>query len=226
MDFDVKVSLGRVPGVSDFRKFGYNDSLERSPGYIGPTEEPWLPDTTSILEVVSDSIEDAPGGTGADKVQLLGLDANYREKEELLAMNGMTSVPSVLAYLRFNRSFIVQTADNVGTITISAGGIVVGAIGPGKGQTQISGFTVPRRKTLLITGVNTVVNSTNPVDLIFWQSIGAKRLVQQYNGLRLDTSFPYKPPLPFEQRTDLWFTGQLKSGVATASAEYVGYLAR
>jgi hypothetical protein len=224
-EFGVRVSQGRKPAYADFRKFGYNPNVGTSEEYIGPRDGPWRPTEATVIDV-SGSNDDSPGGTGAQEIMIEGLGANYEEIWEPVMMNGQVPVPTVQPFLRFHRAYVTDSGgdNNVGKILFRAGDVIAD-IKEGFGQTQLSGYCVPRRRKLLITGVNTVIASSKVVDVIFWQNPGTKRIVQQYNGLVGATSFSYDPPIPFTPRTDLWFTGKT-ADVSTVSVEYTGYLSR
>lgn len=200
-----------------FRKFGHDGGLTRTQEYVGAPTGPWQPSAGVPLDVSSDSPED-----DGKKVMILGLDDAFREIDEIVTLPATTTQ----SFRRCYRAYIVDTLTNVGRISLSEGGNVRLAIEADFGQTQVSGYTVPRRKKLEITGIHLVANSTNPVDLIFWQSSGAKRVVQQYTGIEGPAPFPYYPPIPFEEKTDLWFTARIKSGAGAVSVEYTGFLKR
>lgn len=227
-----------------FRKFGYNERIGTNETYVGAIggKEPWRPTSPAILEVVSDLAADTGIGAGARKVKLLGLDNNFREIDETVALDGLTVVPTVQSFIRFHRAYVVATGDygktNQGKITIKANNSTVGTIVAGFGQTQLSGYCVPARKRLLVSSVNATTDPAAAMDLRFWGSpnandvtppfSGAKRIVQQYDGLSGVASFPYSPPLEVDSYTDIWFSAVVNprptATVGPVSTEYVGTL--
>jgi hypothetical protein len=60
------VSLNRIQGISNFRKFGLNEAVGTSYETIGSYNAQYtLPTAAQTLDVVSGSTEDAAEGTGA-----------------------------------------------------------------------------------------------------------------------------------------------------------------
>lgn len=227
-----------------FRKFGYNERIGTNETYVGAIggKEPWRPISPAVLEVVSDLAADAGVGAGAREVKFLGLDSNFREINEIVALDGLTVVPTTQSFIRLHRAYVVATGTygktNQGKITIRAGSSTVGTIVEGFGQTQLSGYCVPARKRLFVSNVNATTDPAVAMDLRFWQSphandvtspfSGAKRIVQQYDGLSGPAPFPYSPELEFEAYTDIWFSAVVNprptATVGPVSAEYVGTL--
>jgi len=225
-DFGLLVSLGGIRRYRAFRKFGYDANITTTREYIGAPDGPWMPTMAMPLEVVSTSANDAPNGSGASEIELFGLDDSFKIIQERVVLNGLTPVATTNSFRRMYRGYVIQGPKNEGNIDITDGSAIVGSILAEFGQTQLSGYTVPNRRCLQVTSVNMVANTQNPVDIIFWQKPGSQRVVQQYDGLSGPASFPYDPPISFDQMTDLWFTALVKSdiGSAAASVEYVGYL--
>jgi len=108
------------------RIYGYNGAIDN----VG--EEVWDPSTiwtpfaaTAKLEVAStDNTKDVAAGTGAQKIYVLGLDADYKLQGEELTMNGQTVVTSVKSYLRVLGAWVSQA----GTDGVNAGIISVANI--------------------------------------------------------------------------------------------------
>ena len=151
-----KVALGLVEGWTGFRKFGMNDAVAS-----GTPEEMWPIGTPRVLQTsafvasaVSDDAADATGGTGLLTLTIEGLDSNYLEVSETVAMNGITPVTTTQTFLRINRVYGATggTAEsNVGAITISLNGEAQAFLEPGEGQTHQTQYTVPAGKTIMVT---------------------------------------------------------------------------
>jgi hypothetical protein len=114
MPFTYEIARGNIREATQINKFGYN-------GAVGATEEPvwdgsaaytWQT-SAQALEIISSSDEDASGGvggdTGAQTVQIYGLDANYAEQNETVTLKGQTAVDLANTYLRVSR-MIVRSA--------------------------------------------------------------------------------------------------------------------
>lgn len=121
--------------------------------WTGGGAYPWLSVATS-LEVASLNPADTAAGTGARSVLVNGLDANYAEVAQTVALNGGTvALPTPL--LRVNSVFIMSAGSgkvNAGDILIrDAGAGTTRAIVPaGYGITRQSQFTVPAGWTLQV----------------------------------------------------------------------------
>lgn len=130
-------------------KFGSNDSVGTS------FEDVWqqggnLSYLTSAetMSVVSDSIEDDVGLTGATGITVQGLDNNWLPISEDIIMDGTTPVVTTNSFIRVHRAFIttVGTAEtNVGNITITAStaATVQAKITATVGQTLKSQVSIP-----------------------------------------------------------------------------------
>lgn len=145
--FDSEVVLGRRQGWAAWEKFGYNQDLG-----AGATETIWaygglitFLTAASTFTIVSSSANDTNGGTGAQKVTLVGVDANRIAFTEEITLNGITPVISASSGLGLNRVATTLAGSgqtNAGNITITAttGGTVQGYIPAGKSTTQQSIF--------------------------------------------------------------------------------------
>ncbi len=105
----------------------------------------------STISVVSSSIQDVDGGSGASAISIYGLNENYDEISEIVMLNGTTPVVSTQAFLRINLVFAVDKI-NVGRIvgTATTGGSTQLAIEIGIGSDESVHLTVPRGKTAVI----------------------------------------------------------------------------
>jgi hypothetical protein len=156
-DMSTAVAIGALPGYESYRKFGMNNAIG-----VGE-EEMWpagilrvLPTSAGALSVVSDDPTDDVGNTGATSITVEGLDSNYEDISEVIAMDGATPAASVSSdWYRVNRAYNTEAGTNeinAGNISISIGGDVQAYIEANQGQTHQTHYTVPAGKTLLVTG--------------------------------------------------------------------------
>ena len=142
-------------------KFGFNTA-------VGTTEEGILsqggvflyPAAATTMTISSSAGADDVGSTGATSVQIYGLDANYLEQTETLAMDGQTEVVTA-EYIRVFRAIVRAAGSgetNAGTIHIGEGTVTAGVpatsylqIGIGDGQTLHTAYTIPANKTAYLT---------------------------------------------------------------------------
>jgi hypothetical protein len=152
--------MGLVPGFEALLKFGRNSDVSAAADediWEGGGDYVW-PTTAERLSLVSTSDQDAAGGTGCATVEVFGLDVNYDEISEVVALDGTTPVLTTLEYLRAPRGICRSpgststTDENAGIITATqeTSAIELFRITAGQGQTLLAVFTVPGTKTMLV----------------------------------------------------------------------------
>jgi len=155
-EYLIAVGFGLVPGITRFTLLGNNPDVDQAsvpehiwhPGGLYP----W-PAAAVSLEVVSSSIEDAAGGTGASSVAWGLLNGSHVSSTVSTALNGTTPVALSGTWLRVNSGVTngkgsgaaVSRAFNAGDITlrVAGGGTVLAVIPAGKGILRQTIFTVP-----------------------------------------------------------------------------------
>ena len=175
--YETDVVFGKIPGHRSIIMLGNNPSVDAGGEDIwtGGGAYPWMTGDTA-LEMVSDSTEDAPGGTGVQAVTILGLQ-NYVELNQVVALNGLTPVAVPQNINRINLGLCSgvpgSNETNVGTITIrdAVGGIVRAIIPAGFGITRHSGFTVPANHQVQVLTMVMSINeptSTRDASISTW----------------------------------------------------------
>ena len=126
---DLELAEGKRAGTTVHHIFGENTDVDTgtlpedlwngSGVYSGfPTG------AAETVEAFSSDTNDDEGGTGAEKIRIYGLDANYEEVNEVITLNGTTGVPTTSTWTRVYLAIVEQSANgantafNVGTITI------------------------------------------------------------------------------------------------------------
>lgn len=103
----------------------------------------------SVLQIASTSADDAMGGTGVELVKISGINGDYDLDTEVVALNGLTNVPTVKEWLRIH----VMTAVKPGAIdpNIGAAGDITATAATVQAQislgftaSSMSMFTIPR----------------------------------------------------------------------------------
>lgn len=112
-----------------------------------------VPTQPRIHNIVSSSIADDLGSTGATHIKIWGVtswvdDHDSPEHSEEIIMNGQTPVATVGEYVFIHRIRVTNTGSgnvNAGTITATAAtdGTISAAILPGNGSTQMAMLAVP-----------------------------------------------------------------------------------
>lgn len=136
-------------------KFGFNSAITTD------EETVWdgggiysYPSSAGVATIVSSSTADDISGTGAQKITIEGLDANYRVQIVEVEMDGATNVATTESFIRVYRAFVSQAGSgkvNAGNITISIGGAVRAQISADQGQTLMAVYTIPSGFTGYIT---------------------------------------------------------------------------
>ncbi len=155
--YHLQIARHRVRGLRNVFSFSKNPA-------IGSTEEDmWSaggilvwPSVAGVVSISSTSASDNPAGTGVGVVVLFGLDENWNEIQEAVALNGTSTVTSTLEFFRLHQmvAFTVGANEtNVGEIMATIGGNVQCDILPGEGSSTNSHYTVPAGHTLYLQSV-------------------------------------------------------------------------
>ena len=141
-DYHYEVAEGLRIGHRTFNKFGYNLDVDTAEETIWAPGGLYTPPTTATtLTIVSSSTADDNGSTGANLIQITGLDANRKFQTETVTMDGTTNVVTTSTWLGINRAAVALAGSgqtNAGTISITAttGGATLASIPTGSGTTQ------------------------------------------------------------------------------------------
>lgn len=230
--FALQVARGQVAGHTSFTMYGFSNAIGSSafgPLWEGLTQSGGLytfPSSAAQLTITSSSASD----TSALSVVILGLDANYNQISEVIALNGTANVTSVLSYYRINGAYVAN-GTNVGNITFKQGSTLLAQINAGVGDTQMSIYTVPAGQTLYIhkTSKTANIGFTSSAYMSFQiqynfaggqvivgnQQTFVQQIIQDYTGL------PHRIP----ERTDIQAVIKSSSGgPLTAQFEMDGIL--
>lgn len=242
-DFLQDVAEGKVPGYSIVHKFGAGD-LTTSLTPISQGNSYKTPTAATELEFVSGSDNDQAGGSGAQEITVIGLDANWEESIETFETNGTT--PVVLGeeltrlyrwYVSRSGTYASQTAgSHSGTLTLreSGGGDIWSTIITTPfaiGQSQIGVYTIPAGKTGYLLSKHIFTDTSKTADIYFYQRpnaddvstpfSGTMRLVEREVGVTGGYELTTKTPKgPFVGPCDIGFMGKVSTGTAECSVEF------
>lgn len=237
----VAIRRGVVSKFSCEHKFGANPTVGNSPEFIWTLGGSYtFLSTASTLRVAAGgNANDDSAGNGARQITILGLDSNFNEITETVSLNGTSaSDPTVNSFIRVNRVFVSQMgtshSGNVGAITVesTAGSVAVAHIATQKGQTEQMIYTVPAGKTAYIIQTNVYVSSNQDASVVLYRKDNADETAAPYSARRVVLSFsevsgqatqPEPTTLgPFNEKTDIWMTGEASTTAAiTANADIV-----
>jgi len=236
-DFRVDVGASRINGVSTVNKFGSNPS-------VGTTEEDvwaaggtynWLTAASAVRVRAGGDANDDIAGTGARTVFISGLDENWEEASETVALAGTSaSAATTTTFIRVFRAYVVEvgtyTGNNAGDILIeTTGGTLVADILAGYGQTQLALYSIPANKTGYLERMSLRAEASKAVTFRVWQrTLGdvvsapfrAKRILRQFGGVSGQVDLRLDSVIRLQERTDIWVSAEAASGTSAASAAF------
>lgn len=159
---DERVAIGYDHRKFTINKFGRNIDVDIGSediiGIGGTLDLSLLSGAVTTIDIVSGSTDDDLTGSGAEKVIVYGLDANYERQQLEMTLNGTGPVTSTGYNWRFvYRAEVTQSNNgandtyNAGIITISkTGGSNLMTIAIGDNQTMHAAFMIPAGKVGLL----------------------------------------------------------------------------
>jgi lipopolysaccharide export system protein LptA len=235
--FDLQVARGQITMHSSFCQFGINNTVGQANEtiWIGSNQYSF-PTSASVLKISSSSADDAsPSGTGAQTVQIQGLDANYNAISEVVALNGQTAVNTTKSYLRVNKMIVLTAGTGgtsagfiyAGTGNVNAGvpAVVVNQTGLVANETESAFYTVPAGYTAFInmwtmSSGNTTADAWTRFTLRIRPFGGVFGIKAQYhiqgNGI-YECAAAYPIAIPEKADIDIW--GYASGGSALVSSQ-------
>lgn len=224
------------------RKFGRSDVLTAD-----ISEDLWvqggaraLPYTAGeAMNVVSTSTNDTSGGSGAQFVQIAGLNTDYELVTDTIVMNGTTPVASSTTnFITIDRARVVfcgSGQSNAGKITVTGAtsGNVNSAIIAGESISQQSHFTVPAGYTLFTMDTRLSIyrssgtNATRGAEVDQMVHVPAANTTYQSIRIGITNSGPqnFSPRLVAQTpaKSTLWYrcVADTNNSVLTSSASYL-----
>ena len=151
------VGLGFFSEWETIDKFGKNTDVDVIFESVDADGNVRGPPSAETVELFSADANDALAGTGAQKVEIEGLDSSFNRQTETVNLNGLTSVFTTKLWIRFFRAKVVQVGSNaaksnIGDITLrcSITTTITTRILADEGQTQSAAFTVPFGQTAFL----------------------------------------------------------------------------
>lgn len=204
--FYENVSLGVMPGLSTMDKFGRNPDIDTGtdPEDLWDGGGIWAaPSTACKHNVASTDSNDNATGTGAQTMQIFGLDADHSEQTEIVSLDGTNNVPTEYLHIMIYRKIVRSAGSNganIGTLTATsqADGTVTAQIAPGNNKTLMAIYQIPGDKIGLLSQYYVDINeSSGPGRVSFDLLIKPINEVWQVNHHRGgDTRIPHKFTYP------------------------------
>lgn len=237
------VSKGLVEGHSVIHKFGH--------GEVGTTVTPITssglfnaPISAKSLEIISDNVNDTDGGSGASKITVHGLDADWNEVTQEVSMGGINAVVLPTNLIRLSRWYVSESGSYANESTVSyAGNLVIREVGGGTiwdtidaasvytAQSEIGIYTIPKGYTGYLLSKNVFTDTAKIASIFMLQRNNADDVVAPFAGVRrilerdLGVSGGYNikytaPKGPFIGPCDIGFMGNVTVGTAAISVEF------
>ena len=219
IDFYLELAAGGIPKHTGINKFGLNTDIDTS----SDPETIWsagglvtFPTASAALSVVSDDVNDDEGSTGAEKIKVFGLDADYKLIEEEITLNGTSAVASTVYtnWLRVYRAIVTKagsSAYNEGNITITIGGTTVAHVPAEYGQSQQAVYSVPASHEAYITNFSGAIvrsGSNRHATLgLYLKKDGVQRLIQELaveSSGSTTVNKTFSIPIKIEEKTDIY----------------------
>lgn len=217
-DFKLEVAKGNVPGHALLTFLGVKEVIDTTESTLWDIAGDFTwPTGDEAWEIVSDSVNDDFGGTGANVAIITGLDSNFLRVTEFINMDGTTPVPTVRT--DWNRiesiaavfSGSLQRNDGIITLRVLSAGAVRSTMLAGNAASFNGFFTVPDDKWFFGLTIASFspkgedVNVRSP--LMFdgtntWISAGVGPTYQNTSFLYEQAHFPFPPKTSREIRVD------------------------
>ena len=223
-------------------KFGFNNDIDTAAAELIAAQGGSIAimKTAGTLDVVSSSVEDDTGGTGASYILISGINENNVAINEYVTMDGQTPVTTTNTFLGVNRAVVITSGSNeanVGDITIddTANSVGIQAYIPaGLSVTQQCVYHTPISRTLALEFLNISAikisgGGGNPVVNIKGWSY-SRVTDTNYNvidfeidlGVENNIVIPYSNPILFTGREVIYFTASTDVNNTKLSLRFSG----
>ena len=170
--------------------------------------------------------------TGAQCLELHGLDSTGAEIEEIICLNGTTAVDCANTYLRVNRFHLqtsgTQQGGNFGNITLridGAGATLSQILGfedtgfstYGHGESNSGVCSIPLNQIAYLTSLEIVVDGSKPANVVLYEAEGIlrnaspflpRRVLWQGFNLSGVVEHKFESLIKVKPLTDIWFRGK------------------
>lgn len=170
---------------------------------------------------------DALAGTGAQIIQLEGLNSNYDMISEKISLKGASaSLSTSKSFLRINRAYITQAGTglkNAADIIIeNTSGVEMIIIPSGLSQTQSMKYTVPNGYNGLMVDLNIYLDKAKEATCSIYmkgpETTDPIRNISVYVGIDGEHKSNFVIPVFIPEKYDLWLTGVVTTTTTTCSS--------
>lgn len=197
--------------------------------------------SSTLLKIASSDAGDATGGSGAVTVMITGVNNDYEEITETIALEGVTPVTTTNDFLSINTMRVNSSGannTNDGNITVIANdqalstftgaGVptttsnVQAQILAGLGRTLMGVYTVPVSLTSYMTEMHVSSSITKNITVeLYEQPFGEAFQIRSsvaFSRQTIDRGF--SPPLPFPAKSRIEFRGKSSSTAGNVAVEW------
>jgi hypothetical protein len=224
----LQVMMGKVDGFSLSRRFAVSDQITSTRGDVWSLPgSKVLPAAAGVVSITSTSLLDTGGGTGARTVDLVGVDADYKQITETVTLKGLLPVVTTqkfLRLLRFQAGEVGVSASNAGLITAVIGGYPQAQMVAGESFAFMSHFTVPLGRTMYVKTIFASVGKNVECRLSVWlrQYGRALRVSTQIDVYQNVEMIPLEYSLILPERSEIMLKAQnLGNGTVRVVAGYI-----
>jgi len=220
-DYYLQVSKGHVPGHTFVQKFGRNQD-------IGSAEETiWdaggifpYPSSASVIDIQSTNVNDAVAGSGAWAVDINGLDENWIEQTEQVALAGIATVQTTTTFIRVHRMTIRGPNGLQGVLTAEIASTVYSQIINGNNRTLQAAYTIPGDCDGYVIFGKVSASSGKDVSILFYTRMFGEVFVVAHAVELFSTNYDYffKAPPRLPPKMDVEVRGVSSASGTKVSA--------
>jgi hypothetical protein len=235
--FPIAISYGEIANHKIFSLLGRTTTTGTTQITMwSPATQYTFPSAAQKMELVSTDAADAVAGTGARSVRLIYLDADGKEGQEVINLNGTTVVTTVTSNIFRINSFRTATVGSLGTtkgtvnIRALGAGTIFSQIPPAENVAEMGVTTVPTGKVLFVSSfsgscVGSTANKSARMTLrATYDIMSDQQLTPGLHFMPVVDSYltndviarPFDEPLRIPAGTDIKINLQGDSGVSCA----------
>ena len=233
------MNFGHKPNHHPTYKFARNPAVGQSYEEIwdASTNKTRLTSASTMRVKAGGNAADIEGSTGASKIKIYGIDANYNIQTDEITLNGASaSTATTNTYLSLYRAKVIEMSStatartDVGAITIEAvtGGSTQASIPADLGQTTMSHATVPVGYTYFVTSISGGVGKNDDAEFTFevrpfgqgWQ---AKKVFRAYQN---NINLPLDAWIKIDEKSDIVMRAKASTGTIAVTSTYGGILVK
>jgi len=227
--FDLQVARGQITGHSTVNIYGFQVSVTTTNIPVWEVAGAYAYPASATTMHLASSVNTGPDLSGTTII-IRGLDANYNQISETVALTGTTVAVTTKSYLRII-SMAVTAGVPTGTITLKdlTNTTTYAQINPSIGRSQMAIYTVPAGYTFYLSRIDAYTSANgSSADWVQYRNVqtsstGVVTLTQQapftntYHAQRV-------MPRPFTEKTDIQLQAKTSANTYAVSIAAEGYL--